>query len=284
LNLFKSWGLKPVVMPHVYERDQYLAGPDEHRISDLLSAWSDDSISGVICARGGYGSYRIVDRFDYQLASTTPKVFVGYSDITAFHLAFIQRSNLVTFYGPVAALAPARQSATATHNFMRSVLMGRQQPGALSNLLGEANTISIHGGRAVGPLLGGNLSILCASIGTSDEPREQGMVLLLEDVGEPLYSVDRLLTQLLRTGFLDQVAAVAVGEFVKDEARAAPLPRDQIATLLSDRLSSLGVPVVYGFPIGHTQEQWTLPLGVQGEIDGNTGHLSLLDIGTSSEG
>jgi muramoyltetrapeptide carboxypeptidase len=264
-------------MPHVYEQYGYLAGSDEHRISDLLSAWSDESVAGVICARGGYGSSRIVDLFDYELAKSNPKVFVGYSDVTAFHLALLKRSGLVTFYGPVAALAPARESSAATYDLMRSVLMGSRRPGALPNLLRDNEIISISRGNAVGPLVGGNLSMLCASIGTRDELRIDGAILLLEDVGEPLYSIDRLLTQLLRTGFLYKVSAIAVGEFVKNENQPDPLPINQVLELLSDRLEPLGVPIVYGLPIGHSREQWTLPLGVMAEIDGTTRRLSLLD-------
>ena len=275
--LLRSWGLDPVVMPHVRDRRGYLAGSDADRLADLIAAWADPQVRGILCARGGYGCQRIVDDLDLDLVVRDPKVFCGFSDVTALHLA-LGRTGLVTLHGPMAAWNPDRTGPVAAE-WLRRALCDPSPLGLVRARPGTTTT-TVASGRVTAPLVGGNLSLLAASAGTSDAVDARGRLLLLEEVGEEPYRVDRLLRQLRRSGALDGVAGVVVGECVGCDA-ATP---DDIGVLdvLADALGDLGVPVSYGLPLGHGPEQVTVPLGVAATLDADAGTLDLVESATTS--
>ncbi|MBN1946355.1 MAG: LD-carboxypeptidase [Bradymonadales bacterium] len=246
----------------------YLAAPDAARRADLVGAFDDPQIDAVICARGGYGSMRLLDGLDIGRLAEARKPFVGFSDITALHLALNGR-GLATFHGPgITSLPRASDPERATDELLmllqgriprRLVLQG--QPGVK--------------GQTGGILVGGNLSLLAACLPTGRVQLPRRCVLLIEEVNEPLYRIDRMLTQLLLGGHLDEVTGFALGSFTGcgvDE-KGAPLSPVQVAL---ERLAPCRVPVVAGLPVGHGESDQVVPLGVEVELDGSAGTLAIL--------
>jgi len=269
LNILRGWDLEPVVMPHVrcFHRELwYLAGEDEVRARELTEAWCDPSVSAVICARGGYGAQRMVDLLDWAaIRAAGPKVFVGYSDTTALHEAFAVRTGLVTLYGPmVGALTFLKDDRT--QKSLRNTLF---EPESVRTL-GLETARTMVPGPARGITLGGCVSLLAADLGTPQaRPSARGGLLLIEDVGEEDYRLDRILTQLLRSGWLEGVAGIALGSWAECG------PYEQVRAVLRNRLGGLGVPVVEEFGFGHSATALTMPFGVEAVLDADARTLTL---------
>lgn len=211
INVLYGWGLQPRLYPHVFSQHLYFGGTDEQRIRDLNAALAEPTNRAVWCTRGGYGMQRIIDRIDLEALADDPKFIIGFSDITALHLALWRRAKLPAVHGPVAAqLDRGAESSTAL-----AILhaLTTTDPVLVRSDPAEETVGVTTSGRADGVLLGGNLSIVAASLGTPDQPDLNGAILLLEDVNEEPYRVDRMLTHLLRSRALDGVAGVAIGQF-----------------------------------------------------------------------
>ena len=269
IELLTGWGLAVQVAPHVYARHGFLAGPDADRLADLRDALRDPAVRGVVCTRGGYGTQRIVDGLDLAAVSADPKVVVGFSDITALQLALWRGARLATVHGPGAAWLDDRTPPSSAAS-LRSTLMSTAPVVLKCDPAEETSGVAVPG-TATGTLLGGNLCLLASSVGTPDFPDLTGAVLLLEEVGEPPYKVDRMLTHLRRAGLLRGLAGVAVGQFTgcADDRRVS------IVDVLADRLGDLGVPVLGGLPVGHGTGQLTVPVGVPATIDVAAGTLTV---------
>ncbi len=278
--LCRALGYEAVMGKSAHARHGYLAGTDDERLTDLNSALADPSIDAIWCIRGGYGSIRLLDRVDYQAMIRRPKIVIGFSDITALLNAVTRLTGVVTFHGPVAR---AGMPAFSRRHF-ELVLTAAGAAGRLNRLpepagvlLSQENRIvTLHPGVAEGPLVGGNLTLLQCLIGTPYFPDTAGALLFLEDAGEDLYRVDRMLSHLRLTGALGQLAGVVIGRFTDLERanRDGALGFDQV---LTHYLKPLGIPAAYGFPIGHIEEQWTLPLGIKARLDAGAGELELLE-------
>jgi muramoyltetrapeptide carboxypeptidase len=267
--LLTSWGLDVVTAPSVFARHGYLAGTDELRLADLNDALADPQVRGVLCTRGGYGAQRIVDRIDFDAVRTDPKLVVGFSDITAVQLALWRGARLATVHGPGAAWLDDRTGPDAAEA-LRKTLMTSEPVVLKSRTDEETSPVRVTGAAVRGPLLGGNLSLLTATVGTPDMPDLRGAVLLLEDVDEPPYKVDRMLLHLRRSGALAGVAGVAVGQFTNcSDAWSV-----DVADVLAEHLSALGVPVLGGLPIGHGKDQLAVPVGVPATLDADAGTLT----------
>jgi len=273
----------------VLSRERYLAGTDEQRTVDLVSLWARNDVAGVFCARGGYGTARIVDALTPAFLRKHPKVFCGFSDITTLHAA-CARAGLVSFYGPMVAwdlahgpVRPPRSRTAALRmadavetsrsggfdeaNF-RAVLMEAEAGVVITSAAAEP----LVKGRARGRLAGGCLSMLVATLGTPEEFDARGTILVLEDEMEPPYRIDRMLTQLRRAGKLDGVRGIALGDF--PECHPDKGLGYTLADVLRDRLGDLGVPVAWRLPVGHTkQPNVTLPLGVAATLDATRGKI-----------
>ncbi|MEV5439919.1 LD-carboxypeptidase [Streptomyces sp. NPDC052682] len=271
LDVLRGWDLDPVVGRHVRDRHPqlgYLAGTDADRAADLQNAWCDPSVDAVWCARGGYGAQRIVDLLDWAaMRAAGPKVFVGFSDITVLHQAFATRLGLVTLHGPAAAGVDFVKNAR-TQDHVRATLFAPESVRTLTAV--PPGGTALVPGRARGVTLGGCLSLLATDLGTPHaRPSARGGLLLMEDVGESAYRVDRYLTHLLRTGWLDGVAGIALGSW------QGCGPYEQVRAVFADRLGGLGVPVVEQFGFGHCDGASTVPFGVAAELDAGTGTLTL---------
>jgi muramoyltetrapeptide carboxypeptidase len=275
LRVLRSWGLEVVEMPHVRGRldpPGYLAAHDDERAADLLAAWCDPAVRAVVCARGGYGTHRILDLLDWDaLARAGPKVLVGFSDVTALHQAFAARLGLATVHGPVVTSLGAGD-ATARDHLHRLLF----RPAEVTALLPRPVEVLVPG-LAEGVLVGGNVAVLAACVGTSTSLPADGGIAVLEDVGEATYRLDRALTHLLRAGWFEGVAAVVAGAF---DRCGHP---DRVRALLLDRLGGLGVPVLLGAPVGHVPGNLAVPLGVRARVDAagdvaSGGTLTLVDV------
>lgn len=279
-ELCRALGYDPVLGKSAYARNGYLAGTDEERLSDLNSALADTSVDAVWCIRGGYGSIRLLEAVDYRAMVERPKVIIGFSDITALLNAVTRLTGVVTFHGPVARSA---MPAFSRRHF-EQVLTGTGAAGRLGRLPAppdvlvaqENRIVTLRAGVAEGRLAGGNLTLLQCLIGTPYFPELAGAILFLEDVGEDLYRVDRMLAHLRLIGALRRLAGVMIGRFTNLErsGRDGALGFDEV---LSSYFGALGIPVAYGFPIGHIDAQWTLPLGVQARLDAGGGEVELLE-------
>jgi len=268
--LLESWGLEVVVGAHVRERRRHLAGTDEQRAGDLQSAWCDPATRAVICARGGSGAARIVDLLDWAaMRSAGPRVLVGFSDVTVLHQAVANRLGLATLFGPMAAtvaFAGAESSADAdpaSAEMLRATLF---EPQAV-RVLADGGLHCEVPGRATGVLVGGTLALLANTVGTPEHRPARGGLAVLEDIAEPAYRIDSMLTQLMRTGWFDGVAGIVLGSWTD----CGPGALETVA----ERLTPLGVPMASGLPFGHAVPQLTVPLGVPADLDAAAGSLVL---------
>ena len=252
----------------------------ETRLDDLHAMFRDREVRGVFAIRGGYGSAHLLDRLDYDLIRRNPKVFVGYSDITAMHLAIHRHARLVTFHGPVVL----SRFTDYTQQHFRKMLFEAAPPGRLanppeSNELRPAHAIrTIRPGAATGQLVGGNLSLIVSTLGTPYEIDTRGKILFLEDVEEQAYSIDRMLTQLRLAGKLKDAAGIIWGECdacgARDYKPSTVLPFT-VGEVVDNLLGTLQVPVLSGLTIGHTNDQLTLPLGIAATLDATAGTLDI---------
>jgi muramoyltetrapeptide carboxypeptidase len=274
IALLEEKGFRIVAGDHLYDRHGYLAGTDAGRAADLTSMFARRDIDAVFCARGGYGVCRLLDYADWNVIAANPKVFVGYSDITTLHLALERRAGLVTFHGPMVVTHGGGLSESASDCFWRAV--GRAEPLGVYDT-GSAPIRMLAGGQAQGRLAGGCLALLGAAMGTPEQPDFAGRIVLIEDVGEALYRVDRLLAQMLRAGLLQQAAGFVLGTVTgwdREEKEIPPIPLDAV---WRDYIRPLGKPAIAGFPCGHEPDPLTLPLGCMAELDADAGTLAVLE-------
>ncbi|HEU4911329.1 MAG TPA: LD-carboxypeptidase [Actinomycetes bacterium] len=262
----RRWGLDVVTGEHVLARSRHHAGDDAARAADLLAAWCDPSVAAVLCARGGSGAARLVDRLDWALMRAAgPKVLVGFSDVTVLHEAVAHHLGLVSLFGPMPAAASfggADPDPETVEHLRRSLF----DPQAVRVLTGPQ--VSCHvGGRATGVTVGGTVALLASTVGTVESRPAAGGLALLEDIAEPAYRLDSMLTQLLRTGWFDGVAGIVLGTWVDCG--------DGALETVVERLAPLGVPLVSGLPFGHGVPQLTVPLGVAAGLDTAAGTLTV---------
>lgn len=268
IDRLESWGLRVRLGDHVLDADprlSYLAGSDTTRAAELTNAWMDPGVSGVMIARGGYGTQRVVDLLDWRrLAEAAPKVLVGFSDVTSLHQAFASRLGLATVHSHVVTSLGAASRESAER--LRRQLM---EPESVHDLLAHSTVETVVEGVAQGVLAGGNLALLAADLGTPFSRPGAGAIVLLEDIGEDTYQVDRLLTQLLRAGWFDGVRGLVLGEFTDCNDPA------ELDAVLEARLAPLVVPMVRHLDFGHTSTTCTMPLGVMATLDAGAGSLLL---------
>lgn len=275
----RALDLEPVRGEHVLARHGYLAGTDEERAADLNRMFGDDAIDAVLAVRGGWGAARLLPRIDFDAVRASPKVFMGYSDITALLLSLHARTGLVTFHGPVGSSA----WNDFTVRWVREILFDAGTPtlvnpeGGGDDLVPTAHRAwTITPGTARGRLVGGNLTVLTAIVGSGHLPDFDGAILFLEDIGEDIYRVDRMLTQLSLAGILDAVAGVVWGRCT-DCDPGGGYGSLTLPELLEGHLASRGVPAWRGAAIGHIGPKWTVPVGVEAEMDADAGTLRLVE-------
>lgn len=279
MDIVRSFGFNVKTAAHLFDRSAYLAGSDQDRASDLNAMFADDQVDAIFCLRGGYGSPRILPYLDYALIAQNPKIFLGYSDVTALLNAIYIRSHIMTFHGPI-----AKQSFTDyTLKQFKSVLFNPSSSMPLADVPpfeaapGQAELANrlttVANGKASGVLIGGNLSLMVKLVGSPYEPDYTDKILFLEDVEEAPYRIDGMLTHLMLAGRLDKVAGIVFGKCTDCEAGNGP--SFSIEHVLKDRLGNLGVPVLSGVMIGHIDDMATVPIGAMATLDATHQQLTL---------
>ena len=254
----------------------YLSGTDEVRARDINNMFADDDVDAIVCLRGGYGAMRILDQLDYELIKNKPKIFMGFSAITALHIALLEKCNLATFHGPMAA---ANWAGKPLDDFSREsmyrVLMNAEPVGELANPP-EYPKRTVNPGVAEGQLVGGNLMLIASSLGTPWELDTKGRIIFIEEIGERTYCVDRMLTQLRLAGKFDDCAGVVFGDFA-DCPIEFPEFGLTLEEIIRDVVAPCGKPIFTGLRCGHCSPKLTLPFGVRARIDAEQCTLTVLE-------
>jgi muramoyltetrapeptide carboxypeptidase len=279
IAVLERLGFKPKLAPNVRQRWGFLAGSDRDRASDLMKMFTDRKVKAVLCVRGGYGTARLLPLLDYRTIRANPKIFVGYSDITSLHCAFLVKSDLVSFHGPMlnSDLVKKTLPDFTLRSFLKT-LMQPSSPGSICDGYKKKTLAILRRGVVSGPLMGGNLSLLCSTLGTPYQPSFKNAILFFEDLDEMPFRFDRMLTQLLNAGLLQQVAGIAIGINANcndPNARNAKEYRQTLEDVFKERLLPLKVPIVAGLPFGHILLNATLPVGVRTTLDAVKGDLTI---------
>ncbi len=273
-------GFKPKLARHTRSRLGFLAGTDRQRADDLMRMFADPTVRAILCVRGGYGSGQLLRLLDYGLVRRNPKIFIGYSDITSLHSAFLVSAGLISFHGPMLNSDFIKDDMPdfTRQSFLR-VLTRAEAPGSIAHGC-RKKPRALRKGVAEGRLVGGNISILCTTLGTPWQPSFKNCILFFEDLEEVPYRFDRMLTHLLNAGALQQVAGVAIGinkDCFDPKAKAAKEYRQTLEDVFKDRLLALKVPVVMDLPFGHVPRNATLPIGARVLLDANHADLSIVE-------
>lgn len=282
-EVLESLGFRVRESTNLYRRTGYLAGSDAERAADLNALFGDETVDAIFALHGGYGASRILPLLDYDLIRNNPKILLGYSDITALLTGIFTQTGLITFHGKVAAGNFTDYSLAE----FQKVLLGdptgmtigsappfTAKPGQVDR---ENRLVRMVPGKVQGQLIGGNLTLLSHLIGTPYAPDFSGKILFLEDVGESVYRIDRMLTQLLLAGQLQRVAGIVFGKFTDCPAHYSSGVSLRLSEVLEDRCGGLGVPVLRGLMIGHIVDQTVVPVGGMAELDVEAGTLRLLE-------
>jgi muramoyltetrapeptide carboxypeptidase len=266
VRYLESLGYRVTISKNVFDVNGYLAGTDDERAEDLNQAFADKNVKAIICSRGGYGTSRILDRVNYDLIKKNPKILVGYSDITALQLAIFKKTSLITFSGPMAAVEFGDNVDPYTEEMFFEMLTIPRKPGIVRTP--REFHLSFKGKQKVsGRLLGGNLSMITSLLGTPYLPNFSGSVLLVEEVSEEPYSIDRMLTQLRLSGVLSEVSGFAIGQFTNCAPEEPNRPHRTTEQIIAEDLISMGKSAVTNLPYGHSPVKMTLPIGVEVSID-----------------
>jgi len=279
----EALGLKPKFGKYVRGRRGFLSGTDEERLEDLHAMFADRSVSAVFAIQGGYGTPRLLDRLDYDLIRRNPKILLGYSDITGLHLAIGRKSGLVTFHGPnMTGSLPPR-----TLDLLKKALFVAEPIGELTNpdepdpLNVEFPLRTVAPGIARGRIVGGNLTLVSATMGTPYEIETKGRVLFLEDTGEAPYRIDRMLVQLRLAGKLQQAAGIVFGTCTDcGPGRSSFELSLSLSEVLMEQLGTLGKPVLAGLVFGHTKEMSIVPMGVEAQVNATARRVTILEAAT----
>lgn len=282
IRYFESLGYPVVCGEHLWKRHGYLAGTDDERTDDLNAMIRDPHIRMIIAGRGGYGVTRILDRIDYGTLKRNPKIIVGFSDVTALNCALLVKSRLVSFSGAMPGVDfwnTGNIDPFAEEWFWRCVTSPR--PLGRIRQPEEYPITGLAPGTAEGALLAGNLTLLASITGTPYLPKPSGTILLIEEIGEEAYRVDRLLAQLHNAGVLKKIAGLAFGAFTGTKPTRVsvdPLPMEEV---FAEYVHRAGVPAVGGILYGHITTKLTLPLGLRTRIDGKRGTMQVLEGGVT---
>lgn len=268
-------GLKVKLGKHILDRYGYLAGKDADRAQDVNLMFSDRTIKAIIAMRGGWGCNRILALLNYSLIGSHPKIIIGYSDITTLLLAINARSQMITFHGPV---------ATSTWNqftvdYFKRILFNSEAVTMQNLNPSEVRLEIITPGKARGKLVGGNLSVLSAMVGSPYLPSWNKSILFVEEVGEDVYRIDRMLTQLKTAGILNKIAGFIFGQCTN--CKLGDEPSFTLMQVLQQHILPLSIPAWYGSMIGHIKDKFTLPIGVEVEIDAELGTIRMLEAAVS---
>lgn len=265
VRYLEGLGYHLLVAPNVGRSRGYLAGSDEERAADLHSMFADPKVKAIMCLRGGYGTPRLLSFLNYRLIGKNPKIFVGYSDITALQLAFWKKCGLITFHGPMPAVDMANGMDPFTEEMFWRLLTSKKKAGALpldGSLVG-----TLHPGKGSGRLLGGNLSLIVSILGTPYQPDFRGCLLFVEEIEEEPYRVDRMMVQLGNAAIGGRSGGIILGQFTDCVPKDPTKPTLSIDEILSENVRIWRRPCLSNLPFGHIPKMATLPVGLRARMD-----------------
>jgi len=280
VKYLEKLGYRVEVGKNVGKIHGYLGGTDEERLSDLHEMFGNKSVKAIINVRGGYGSGRLLDKIDYNLIKKNPKIFVGYSDITALQMAFLKKTGLVTFAGPMLAVDFWKDEVNSfTEEFFWKMVTSSKSIGKINNPENE-KFYTLTKGKGEGNLIGGNLALFNSLLGTPYAPDFKNSIILFEEIGEDPYRVDRMLYQVkyASNNFKD-VAGVIIGRFVDCYIKDKESPSLTLNDVISDYFESLNIPVFYNVKHGHIEENLTIPWGLKAKVNSIR---NIIEIGESA--
>jgi muramoyltetrapeptide carboxypeptidase len=268
---FQNLGLNVKTGAHILDKNGYLAGTDINRAQDIHTMFADQSVKAILAMRGGWGCNRILPLLNYPLIRSHPKIIMGYSDITSLLLAINARSRLITFHGAV---------ATSTWNpftidYFKRILFAGELLTMTNNSTPEGKIEIITPGKARGKLIGGNLSVIAAMVGSAYLPSWHNQILFVEDIGEDIYRIDRMLTQLKNAGILNQISGFIFGQCTN--CQSSDQQSFTLMQILQQHIQPLKIPAWYGSMIGHIKDKFTIPIGLEVEIDADYGTITMLE-------
>lgn len=276
VSYFEKNGYKCEVGKNVGKYFGYLAGTDEQRASDINEMFADKNIKAIICVRGGYGTPRILDKINYSVIKKNPKIFVGYSDITAIHSAIFKKCKLITFAGPMAAVDFWNDVSPYTEEIFWKLLTEKGKPGKIkfpeSIVLNSSFKKKIEG-----KVIGGNLALMVSLLGTKYFPSLKDKILLLEEIGEKPYRVDRMLNQLRLSGAFNQIAAVLLGAFTDCEEEDSSKKSLTLDYVIEDYLGARNFPLIKNLPHGHIKNNMTIPIGAKISVNSNKNSFEITE-------
>jgi muramoyltetrapeptide carboxypeptidase len=276
VKYLEKLGYYSILGSHVGKNHGYLAGTDEERVSDIHTMFKNKNVKAIMCLRGGYGSPRLLDKIDYKLVKRNPKIFVGYSDITALQMAFLQKANLVTFAGPMLAVDFYDEVSSFTEEFFWRLVTSNKKIGRIKNPNNERMS-PLRNGSTRGQIVGGNLALLVSLMGTQYFPDVRSKILLLEDTGEAPYRLDRLINQLRIANVFDKVRGIVLGAFTDCKELDLSKKTLTLGEVIEDYFTKLKKPVVYNFQHGHIKDNITVPFGIKIKLNATKGFLEIIE-------
>jgi muramoyltetrapeptide carboxypeptidase len=272
VRYFEGLGYRVEVGKNVNQNFGYLAGSDEQRIADLHDMFGKKEVKAIVCIRGGYGSSRLLDKIDYGLIKKHPKIFVGYSDITALQMAFYKKAGLISFAGPMLSVDFSEEINGFTEEMFWALISCNKKFGKIKNPDEEKFFVLKHG-KVHSELLGGNLSMLASLMGTEYFPSFDGKILIIEEINEEPYRIDRMLNQLRLHGIFEKIKGIILGRFVDCYETDQYKKSLSLNEVIDDYFSKMKKPIIYNFKHGHVADNITVAFGIKYKI--NTADASI---------
>ena len=261
---------------NVGKSNGYLAGSDQERANDINTMFKDKSVKAIFCIRGGYGASRILDKLDYKIIKNNPKIFVGYSDITALQIAFLQKTGLITFAGPMVATDFSSEISHYTEEYFWEIITSKKKLGRIEQS-DKSKMPGISKGNAYGRIIGGNISVLSALIGTEYFPDLKNRILIFEDIDEPPYKIDRILNQFRLLKVFKLLNGIVLGRFVDCFEHDTSKKTLTLGEVMEFYFKELNIPVLYSFPHGHIRDMITVPYGINIKMNATKGFVEFTE-------
>lgn len=282
VRYLEKLGYRVKIGKHVGKAHGYLAGEDEERLEDIHTMFKDKNVKAVFCLRGGYGAFRLLDKIDYKLIKQNPKIFVGYSEITALQNAIFHKTGLVTFAGPMVAVDFWNEVSPFTTEMFWDIITSNKKQGRLELPEDYTNGLpNLHKGMASGRIIGGNLAVFNALLGTEFFPSLKDKILMIEDINEKPYKIDRLLNQLRLAKVFRQVKGIILGRFVECYEPDPNTKTLSLGEVIQHYIGSLKLPIIYTFPHGHIKELVTIPFGISVKMNATKGFVEYTESAVS---
>lgn len=276
VKYLESLGYRVKVGANVGKNHGYLAGTDQQRVDDIHSMFKDKNIKAIFTLRGGYGGFRLLDKIDYRIVKNNPKIFVGYSEITSLQMAFFEKAGLMTFAGPMVAVDFYDEVSPYTNEFFWATITSNKKLGKIKFPENQKLPF-LKKGLASGRLIGGNLAVFAALLGTPYFPNLTGKILMIEDIGELPYRVDRMLNQLRLSGTFKKVKGIILGRFVDCHEHDPNKKTLTLGEVIADYIGTLKIPSIYTFPHGHIKDFVTIPFGLKVNLNATKGSVEFME-------